>query len=153
MYFFPRFAGNEGPTGIPGPVGPSGPKGERGAEGQALSGVTYNRWGRTNCSGDASVVYTGMRITRTQLFRERLSEKVHATIPKGIVSFRVHCPSKKFERLSREVMDICLGVLKESDKSRFDSHNRVKNVLIIFHITHNTFRDCRVQFFPQPFSK
>ena len=90
MYFFPRFAGNEGPTGIPGPVGPSGPKGERGAEGQALSGVTYNRWGRTNCSGDASVVYTGMRITRTQLFRERLSEKAHATIPKGIVSFRVH---------------------------------------------------------------
>ena len=153
MYFFPRFAGNEGPTGIPGPVGPSGPKGERGAEGQALSGVTYNRWGRTNCSGDASVVYTGMRITRTQLFRERLSEKVHATIPKGIVSFQVHCPSKKFERLSREVMDICLGVLKESDKSRFDSHNRVKSVLIIFHITHNTFRDCRVQFFPQPFSK
>ena len=87
MYFFPRFAGNEGPTGIPGPVGPSGPKGERGAEGQALSGVTYNRWGRTNCSGDASVVYTGMRITSTQLFPERLSEKVHGTIPRGIVGF------------------------------------------------------------------
>ena len=42
MYFFPRFIGNEGPTGIPGPVGPSGPKGDRGAEGQAQSGVTYN---------------------------------------------------------------------------------------------------------------
>ena len=64
-YVFPRFIGNEGPTGIPGPVGPSGPKGERGAEGQAQSGVTYNRWERTNCSGDASVVYTGMTITRT----------------------------------------------------------------------------------------
>ena len=116
MYFFPRFVGNEGPTGIAGPVGPSGPKGERGAEGQALSGVTYNRWGRTNCSGDASVVYTGMRITRTQLFRERLSEKVHATIPKSIVGFWVHCSSKNFEILAREVMDICLGVLKESNK-------------------------------------
>ena len=88
MYFFsPRFVGNEGPTGIPGPVGPSGPKGERGAEGQALSGVTYNRWGRTNCSGDASVVYTGMGITRTQLFLDGLSEKVHGTIPRGIVGF------------------------------------------------------------------
>ena len=71
MYFFnfPRFLGNEGPTGIPGPVGPSGPKGDRGAEGQALSGVTYNRWGRTNCSGDASVVYTGMRITSRYIYK------------------------------------------------------------------------------------
>ena len=75
MYFFPRFAGNEGPTGIPGPVGPSGPKGERGAEGQALSGVTYNRGGRTNCSGDASVVYTGMRITRNSYFEKGCLKK------------------------------------------------------------------------------
>ena len=68
VFIFPRFLGNVGPTGIPGPVGPSGPKGERGAEGQALSGVTYNRWGRTNCSGDASVVYTGMRITSIYIY-------------------------------------------------------------------------------------
>ena len=63
MYFFPRFLGNVGPTGIPGPAGPSGPKGH------ALSGVTYNRWGRTNCSGDASVVYTGMRITSIHIYK------------------------------------------------------------------------------------
>ena len=69
MYFFPRLLGNVGPTGIPGPVGPSGPRGDGGAEGQALSGVTYNRWGRTNCSGDASVVYTGMRITSTYIYK------------------------------------------------------------------------------------
>ena len=69
IVFFPRFLGNEGPTGIPGPVGPSGPKGERGAEGQVLSGVTYNRWGRTNCSGDASVIYTGTRITSIYFFK------------------------------------------------------------------------------------
>ena len=75
MYFFPRFLGNVGPTGIPGPVGPSGPKGERGAEGQALSGVTYNRWGRTNCSGDASVVYTGMRITSIYIYKTTENKK------------------------------------------------------------------------------
>ena len=69
FFYFSRFLGNEGPTGIPGPVGPSGPKGDRGAEGQALSGVTYNRWGRTNCSGDASVVYTGMRITSRYIYK------------------------------------------------------------------------------------
>ena len=36
-----------------------------------------------------------------QLFRERLSEKVHATIPKGIVGgfLKIHCPLKKFERI------------------------------------------------------
>ena len=35
--------------------------------------------------------------------------------------FWVHCSSKKFERMARETMDICLWVLKESNKSRFDS--------------------------------
>ena len=34
-----------------------------------------------------------------QLFRERLSEKVHATIPKGIVGSFEHCSLKKFERI------------------------------------------------------
>ena len=51
-------------------------------------------------------------------------------------------------------MDICLQVLKESNKSRFDSYSAKNSVLIIFHIT---FRDCRVAlgtfFFRQPFSK
>ena len=39
-------------------------------------------------------------------------------------------------------MDVCLRVLKESSKSRFDS------VLIKSHIT---FRDCRVHIFPTIF--
>ena len=52
-----------------------------------------------------------------QLFRERLSEKVHATIPKGIVGgFEFTCSSKKFERMAREAMDVCLLMLKESNK-------------------------------------
>ena len=42
-----------------------------------------------------------------QLFRERLSEKVHATSPKGIVgAFKAHCFSKKFERMAREAMGV-----------------------------------------------
>ena len=45
-------------------------------------------------------------------------------------------------------MDSCLRVLKENNKSRFDSENVRNSVLIISHIT---FRDCRV--FRQPFLK
>ena len=79
------------------------------------------------------------------LFRERSSEKVQATIPKGIVEcFWVHCFSKKFERLARAAMDGCLRVLKESNKSRFDSYSVRNSVLIISHIT---FLDCRVHIF------
>ena len=41
-------------------------------------------------------------------------------------------------------MDICLPVLKESNKSRFDS-NSVKNSG--FNISHITLRDCRMHIF------
>ena len=38
-----------------------------------------------------------------QLFRERLSEKVHATIPKGIVGgFELTSSSMIFEKMARE---------------------------------------------------
>ena len=51
--------------------------------------------------------------------------------------------------MAREAMDICLRVLKESNKlSRFDSYNVKNSVLIVSHIT---FRDCRVQIFPTTF--
>ena len=86
-----------------------------------------------------------------QLFRERLSEKVHATIPKGIVGgFEFPVDPKKLERMAGEAMDICLRVLMESNKSRFDSYSTVvrKSVLIISHIT---FRDCRLHVFPTTF--
>ena len=87
-----------------------------------------------------------------QLFGERLSEKVHATIPKGIVGgwFWVHFSSKKFKRLAREAMDICLRVLKESNKSRFDSYSVRNSVLIISHIT---LRDCRAHIFSDNLSR
>ena len=60
---------------------------------------------------------------RIQLFRETFSEKVHATIAKGIIvdGFWVHYSSEKFERMAREALDVRLRVLNESNKSRFDS--------------------------------
>ena len=53
--------------------------------------------------------------------------------------------------MAGEAIDICLRVLKESNKSRFDSYSVRNSELIVSHIT---FRDCRVHiFFRQPFSK
>ena len=77
-----------------------------------------------------------------QLFRERLSEEVYATILKGIVGgFEFTVLQKKFERIAWETMDICLRMLKESNKSRFHSYSVRNSVLIISHIA---FRDCRM---------
>ena len=59
MHFFKTTTGDVGRAGSRGPQGPPGPRGTVGPEGPGLSGVSYNRWGRTNCSGDAVTVYTG----------------------------------------------------------------------------------------------
>ena len=60
-----------------------------------------------------------------QLFRERLSEKVHATIPKGIVGgFKFTVLQRSLKELARKAMEMCLQVVKESNKSRFDSYSR-----------------------------
>ena len=45
-------------------------------------------------------------------------------------------------------MVVCLRVLKESNKSRFDSYSVRNSVLIISPLT---FRDCRVHIFPTTF--
>ena len=45
--------------------------------------------------------------------------------------FLVHCSSKKFERMSREAMDLRLRVLKESNKSRLDSCSVSNSVFIL----------------------
>ena len=50
--------------------------------------------------------------------------------------------------MARKAMDICLRVLKESNKSRFDSCS-VRNSLLI--ISHITFRDCHLHIFPTTF--
>ena len=52
--------------------------------------------------------------------------------------------------MAREAMDVCFLVLKESNKSRFDSYSVRNSVLIISHIT---FLDCRVHSFSDNLSR
>ena len=87
-----------------------------------------------------------------QLFRERLSEKVHATIPKGIVGgFEFSVIQRNLKELARKAMEMCFLVLKESNKSRFDSYGREEQC--IDHIPYCLSRLSRAHFFRQPFSK
>ena len=66
-----------------------------------------------------------------QLFRERLAKKVHATIPKGIVGgFKFTVLQRNLKELARKTMQMCLRVLKESNKSRFDSYSRQEQCII-----------------------
>lgn len=67
-FFLSCWLGENGEKGIPGPEGPQGPQGQRGPQGPRLSGVSYNLWGRTNCSGDATVVYTGKDIENDSIW-------------------------------------------------------------------------------------
>ena len=52
--------------------------------------------------------------------------------------------------MAGEAMDVCLRVLKESNKSRFDSYSVRNSELIVFH---TTFRDCRVHIFYDNFPR
>ena len=54
-----------------------------------------------------------------QLFGERLSKKVHATTPKGIVDgFDFTVLSKTFEATAREAVDVCLRVLRKAKRKK-----------------------------------
>ena len=87
-----------------------------------------------------------------QLFRKRLSEKVHATIPKGIVGgFEFTVLQRNLKELARKAMKMCLRVLTESNKSRFDSYSRQEQC--IDHIPYYLSGLSRAHFFRQPFSK
>ena len=87
-----------------------------------------------------------------QLFRERLSEKVHATIPKGIVGgFEFSVLQRNLKELARKAMEMCFRVLKESNKSRFDSYSRQEQC--IDHIPYCLSGLSRAHFFWQSFSK
>ena len=69
--------------------------------------------------------------------------------PKGCSEwFWVYCSSKKFERMALEPMDICLGLLKESSKSKFDSYSRQEQC--IDHIPYYLLGLSRTHFFGKP---
>ena len=85
-----------------------------------------------------------------QLFRERLSEKMHVTIPKGIVGgFKFLVLQRKLKELARKAMKMCLRVLTESNKSRFDSYSRQEQC--IDHIPYYLSGLSRAHFFPTTF--
>ena len=52
--------------------------------------------------------------------------------------------------MAQQASDLCLRVLKETNKSRFDSYSVRNSVFIISHIT---FQDCHVHFFCDNFSQ
>ena len=52
--------------------------------------------------------------------------------------------------MTQEAMDVCLRVLKESNKTNFYSYSVRNSVLIISHIT---FQDCRVHIFADNLSE
>ena len=80
---------------------------------------------RGNCFYLAFPSKNTILLQNIQLFRERLSGKVHATILKGIVGgFEFSVFQRNLKELARKAMEMCLRVLKESNKSRFDSYSR-----------------------------
>ena len=112
--------------------------------------VKPNKWAGGEFWGQESKHLRFIRI-HTQLFRERLSEKVHKTIPKGIAGdFEFTIFSMKFERMAQKAMDIHLQVLKERNKSSFDSNSVRNSVLIMSHITS---RDCHMHIFSDNLSQ
>ena len=52
--------------------------------------------------------------------------------------------------MAQEAVNVCLRVLKESNKRSFDSYSVSNSVLIISHIT---FRDCRMHIFADNLSR
>ena len=87
-------------------------------------------------------IYRDAKRRGIQLFRERLSEKVHVTIPKGIVAgFEFTVVQRNLKEGHAEAMDLCLRVLKESNKSIFEGYCVSNSALIISHVT---FWDCHV---------
>ena len=84
-----------------------------------------------------------------QLFRERLSEKVHVTIPKGILGgFEFTVLQRNLKELARKAMKMCLRVLTESNKEGLTATVVRNSVSIISHIT---FQIVACTFFPTTF--
>ena len=83
--------------------------------------ATFHKWGACSQS--------------TAISRKVVGKSLRNNPEKYCGWFWVHCSSNKFERMPQQAMDVCLRVLKESNKSRFDSYNIRNSVLSISHIT------------------
>ena len=80
----------------------------------------------------------------TAVSRKVVGKTARDNPAKGIVSIVGGFQLTVLHRMVREIMDVRLRMLKESNKSRLDSYSVRNSVLIISHIT---FRDCRVHIF------
>ena len=110
----------------------------------------HNKNNISFCSKEKKIM--SIYIFSIQLFRERLSGKVHATILKGIVGgFEFSFFPRNLKELARKAMEMCLRVLKESNKSRFDSYSRQEQC--IDHIPYYLSGLSRAHVFRQTFSK
>ena len=140
-----------------------------------ISLAFFNQWRRVSkliCVGEVWVVRhveeneVGVRDWRSsfrlgrltsfiQLFREKLSGKVHATILKGIVcGFQFSVCSlftKKFERIGTKGHGNVFASAKGKQQSRFDSCSRQEQC--IDHIPYYLLGLSRAHFFRQAFSK
>ena len=101
---------------------------------------------------NASAVHFTQLVCILHIFRQRLSGKVHATILKGILGgFEFSFSQRNLKELARKATEMCLRVLKESNKNRFDSYSRQEQC--IDHIPYYLSGLSRAHFFRQPFSK
>ena len=70
---------------------------------------------------------------QTAISRKVVGKRAHDNPERYCGWFLVHCSSKKFDRMAREAVDICLRMLKGSNKSRFDSYSVRNSELIVSH--------------------
>ena len=85
------------------------------------------------------------------LFRERWLFEVHATTPKGIVGgFELTVFQRNLKEWQEGPWTFGLRMLKERNKSRFDSYSVRNSTLSISHII---FPDCRVHIFSDNLSQ
>ena len=86
-----------------------------------------------------------------QLFRKRLSEKVHANLPKGIVGgFQCSVLQRNLKKWHGRPRTCVCECYKKATKICSAATVVRKSVLIISHIT---FRDCRVHIFSDNLSR
>ena len=93
-----------------------------------------------------------LKLFNIQLFRERLSEKnVHATIPNGNMGYDHYTvPDDCSCRTCLCCFPLALADICPWSLVPFFQISLKNSVL---KTTHHTYRDCRVHFFQQPFSK
>ena len=91
-----------------------------------------------------------LKLTYTAISKEVVGKSARDKPKRYFGWFWVHCSSNKFKRIAQEVTDLCLRVLKESNKSSFDSYS-VRNSVYIDHIPCLPFGIAACTFFPTTF--